>query len=213
MSSANANATNAARSNTELLMHKLGRFYSEKDNMHTLLSFVDAKNAPISLRTIDYFVTKYSHKRNIVVGGSSSALNVYMSYKAQLKAFHKKLFDPFRRHKKIVFFFNDKISVVTTIAQLNFFRWLIQSNIIPYIMTHKDAIMSEMDADSSVMSTATSRDDEDDEDDDEEVEKRPTASKSNRSKKVDVYNGGGGGIRHPSVVTNITLGPRTVSFE
>ncbi len=171
----------------DLLMHKLARFYSDKDNMNTLMSFVDSKDAPISLRTIDYFVTKYSHKYNIVVPApapSTSSMNVYTSYKAQLKAFHKKLFDPFRRHQKIVFYFNDQVSVTTTIAQLNFFRWLIQNNIITYIISHKDTIIQEMESDTS----------------------EPSSSPSSPTKQEWRDN------RH-GLATNITLGPRVVSFE
>ncbi len=141
---------NNADTTVDLLMRNLARFYSRKSNMDVLLAYVDSKSAPVSLRTIDFFVTKYSQTRAIVLKASDpgdlNISNVYLSYKAQLKAFHKKLFDPFRRHEKIMFRFDESVSVTTTVAQLNFFRWLIEGDLLSYILEHKDEIQAEMDA-------------------------------------------------------------------
>lgn len=135
--------------NVELLMCNLARFFADRKNTQVLQQYIDSKAPPLSLRTIDFFVTKYSQNRNIVrynADGERTIVNVFLSYKAQLKAFHKKLFDPFRRHSKIVFYFDENTNVVTTIAQLNFFRWLIQNDILSYISEHKREIQAEMDA-------------------------------------------------------------------
>ena len=59
-------------------------------------------------------------------------LNVYTSYKSQLKSYSKKFFDPFCRRERINITMNDS-NIVTTIGQLNFFKWAIDNKILDYI--------------------------------------------------------------------------------
>jgi hypothetical protein len=70
--------------------------------------------------------------------------NVYLSYRSQLKAYSKQLFDPFRRRERINFFFGPETSIETTIGQLNFFRWLIQNDILPFIEENITVIEADM---------------------------------------------------------------------
>ena len=51
---------------------------------------------------------------------SNKVLNVYISYKSQLRALFKKQFDPFCRRNRIDFYFNDTEFITTTVGQLNF---------------------------------------------------------------------------------------------
>jgi len=94
----------------------------------------------VSLRFLDWFITRYCHLHKVTYDISNSFVkcenfNVNISYKAQLKSFKKKYFDPFRRKKK--FEFNN---IITTIGQLNFFKWAISYDIINYVYTHFDDI-------------------------------------------------------------------------
>ena len=70
-------------------------------------------------------------------------LNVYHSYKSQLKAYSKKRFDPFCRRDRLEFMINGD-SVETTIGQLNFFKWAIKNLVIEYIINHKEDIETDM---------------------------------------------------------------------
>ena len=64
-----------------------------------------------------------------------------------LKAYSKKMFDPFRRHDRIkidcphlgLLKFN------TTVAQLTFFKWAIENKIVEYALKHKQKIKIDMD--------------------------------------------------------------------
>ena len=56
-----------------------------------------------------------------------------MNYKSQLKAFSKKQFDPFCRRKRIKFDYEKSKNIITTIGQLNFFKWIIENKILDYI--------------------------------------------------------------------------------
>jgi hypothetical protein len=130
----------------ELLLNSLKNFYKSKKNLQALLAILDPKNS-ISLRLIDWFVTNYSKGSKTVIifrEINEDYINVYASYRLQLKAFSKVLFDPFRRNYKINFEYDHGKTIETTIGQLNFFKWLIENNIREYIEKHKDEINHHM---------------------------------------------------------------------
>lgn len=94
-------------------------------------------NNKIKLALIDYFVTIYSKKKSICINNTKDENNdcefyINDEYKNGLKSFTKKLFDPFKRKKKIEFNYNN-ISFTTTTGQLNFLKWVIENNILTYI--------------------------------------------------------------------------------
>lgn len=133
----------------ELLMVSLSRFFAEPVNMRAVLPYITG-DSEISLRLIDWFVTNFSKKHNVVLSheladGSGVHFNVYLNYRAQLKAYSKQQFDPFRRRDRIEFFYDEgSPSVETTIGQLNFFRWMLQNRVIDYVSNHADTIERDM---------------------------------------------------------------------
>jgi hypothetical protein len=137
----------------DLLMVSLSKFYNQKANMNKLLSIVEPSllakaESRISLRLIDWFVTNYSKKNNVIITKEKNNnvlhFNVYLSYRSQLKAYSKQQFDPFRRRDRITFVFETGKSIETTIGQLNMFRWIIQNDILEYINNHIDEIEKDM---------------------------------------------------------------------
>ena len=96
---------------------------------------------------IDHFVTKYSKTNKINFklkeNDIEQVFNVHTSYKQQLKAFQKKHFDPFSRGDRIPYFMNESC-VITTIGQLNFFRWFISKKVYEYVLTNHDLIEGDM---------------------------------------------------------------------
>jgi len=134
-------------SQEHILLKSLENFYQNNQNINDFLPIIKGYSC-ISMRLIDYFVTNYSKKYrvnyNIIDNNNSFIFNVYSSYKSQLKAYNKKYFDPFSRGNRIPFFFpND--CIITTIGQLNFFKWFISNKIINYIRKHIDDIERELD--------------------------------------------------------------------
>jgi hypothetical protein len=121
-------------------------FY-EINEYSNIFIYLISNNSPISIRLIDHFVTKYSKnfKTNYKLKENNieQTFNVYTSYKQQLKAYQKKYFDPFSRGERIPFFINDSC-VITTISQLNFFRWFISKNIHEYILENHVMIENDM---------------------------------------------------------------------
>jgi hypothetical protein len=130
----------------DLLMLSLSKFYT-KTTINKILPIIEGESN-ISLRLIDWFVTNYSKKYNTVITKEKNNniihFNVYLSYRSQLKAYSKQLFDPFRRRDRITFFYDKDSNIETTIGQLNFFRWIIQNDILEYIIINIKAVESDM---------------------------------------------------------------------
>lgn len=127
---------------------KIDKFFKEcnDDDISTMIDIIEGKSN-ISLRILDWFVTKYSKKR-IDIGNTQNneVFDVRISYKAQLKSYKKRYFDPFRRKKKFVYHFNDSQgrSMDTTIGQLNFFKWAFTNDILTYVDKNLKQISKEM---------------------------------------------------------------------
>lgn len=117
-----------------------------KDYISKMVDIINGKS-DISLRVLDWFVTKYSKKRLdgtkkesfLIIpqnGNRTEVFDIRISYKSQLKAYRKRYFDPFRRRKKFKYYYDttvDRVSVDTTLGQLNFFKWAISNDIIRYV--------------------------------------------------------------------------------
>jgi hypothetical protein len=152
--------------NQNLLYGKIKKFFSDSDNINDLLNILEGKTK-LSLRIIDWFVTNYSKKQFIIIHNKKKQIerftagkispktkkrledkyeefNVHLNYKSQLKSFQKKQFDPFCRKERINFYYDDNKFIVTTIGQLNFFKWAIKNNIITYIKEHINEIEKDM---------------------------------------------------------------------
>ncbi len=146
----------------DLLMNSLQQFYNIEDNINVLLPILNG-DSKISLRVIDWFVTNYSKKNNIsflISEENKLYLNsddldttikykqfvVYIDYKLQLKGYQKKQFDPFCRRSRIDFYYSDENYIVTTIGQLNFFKWAISNKIIEYIERNLKVIENDMNS-------------------------------------------------------------------
>ena len=138
-------------SRQDLLMNSLILFYKNKEKkyMERILPILDG-SSKISLRILDWFSTNYSKKKGILyhnkINDEDVQFIVYVDYKAQLKAYSKKQFDPFCRRERIVFKYGDeeKDEIITTIGQLNFFRWVLENNILDYIELHLKDIEMDM---------------------------------------------------------------------
>ena len=144
--------------NDKLLLDSLVDFFKNDYYKKELLSILGNKRN-ISLRSIDWFITNYSKKYNTYYNiyrdndnlptfknnnsEISTTINVFHTYKSQLKAYSKKRFDPFCRRDRINFQCGDEI-IETTIGQLNFFKWAISNLILEYIFIHKKRIEEDM---------------------------------------------------------------------
>lgn len=137
-------------SKEEVLLDSLHEFYKNKNNIEKILPIVTG-NSDISLRVLDYFVTNYSKYNDVKIKKKNNInYNVYQDYKNKLKSYNKRFFDPFCRinkknsTNKIAFKYEQDKYIVTTIGQLNFFRWAIRNKIIDYVIEDHNKINQEM---------------------------------------------------------------------
>ena len=129
-----------------LLLKSLEEFYNNIYYYNLLIEIIEGTSA-ISRRTFEYFVTNYASKHNITYEiddkNNKRQFNVYSSYKDQLKAHKKKYFDPFGRGERIPFFAHDNC-VITTIGQLNFYRWFFNNIVYDYCEINYNMIQNEL---------------------------------------------------------------------
>ena len=134
-------------SKIDLLMTSLSKFYLDEKNINILIPIVNGLSK-ISLRVLDWFVTNFCKKHNTVIhyqkDGKPNKLIVHLDYKNQLKAYSKKQFDPFCRRERINFIYGKGNELLTTVGQLNFFRWAIEYHVLDYINDNLDIIEADM---------------------------------------------------------------------
>jgi len=127
----------------ELIIQSLQIFYSNRSDLVDLLKIIEGESV-MSLRLIDWFVTNYAKFHNISYIHKGQEFFVYIDYKNQLKAYSKKLFDPFCRRERILFQIGSIPAFVTTVGKLNFFRWAIEKGVLDYIQLNLSSIEKEM---------------------------------------------------------------------
>ena len=146
-----------------LLIIPITTYFSNKKTLKKLITIL--KGESISLRLIDWFVTNYCKKFNILYNLNDFKENIsstqtekqkqddksfdnfiiiHNNYKGQLKAYSKKNFDPFCRRNRIRFYYDDNKYFITTVGQLNFFKWALENYIINYIQSHIKDIENDM---------------------------------------------------------------------
>ncbi len=128
------------QSKEQLVLHRLSAFYSNEKTLSRIRAII-AGESKLSLRLIDWLVTNYAKKHNVsYMTKTNRHVIVYLAYKAHLKAYSKKMFDPFCRWKRIQF-----LGMNTTVGQLNFFEWAIQDEVLDYLETNYEDIQKDMD--------------------------------------------------------------------
>ena len=131
----------------ELIVSSLQRFYAGRDDKEYIIKLLEG-TSDISLRLIDWFVTNYAKQHNISYILANQEFLVYTNYKSQLKAYSKKLFDPFCRRERIMFQIPGQEMFQTTVGKLNFFRWALERGVLDYIKMNLAKIEQAMNASS-----------------------------------------------------------------
>jgi hypothetical protein len=139
----NTTVRNRVQCKQELIVAWLQEFFTNPGQLEGILPILQGKS-DISLRLIDWFVTNYAKKNNISYILNQRQFLVYFHYKRELKAYSKRLFDPFCRRERISFQARGHEPFVTTVGQLNFFRWALEKDILTFIKANLEAIEKDM---------------------------------------------------------------------
>lgn len=128
------------KAKNDVILPSLYDFFKKKEHIDCILPIISGTST-LSIRVLDWFVTNYAKTFNIIL---ETNFNVYLDYKSQLRGYKKKMFDPFCRKRRIPFYYMDGKCIITTIGQLNFFKWAIQNKIIDYVINHLNDIYQNM---------------------------------------------------------------------
>jgi hypothetical protein len=141
---------NRIQGKQDFIVRWLQDFYNQPGRIEEILPILSG-TSPVSLRLIDWFVTNYSKKFNVSYpinepqGDGSRPFMVHFQYKRELKAYSKRLFDPFCRRERIAFQVRGHPPIEeTTVGQLNFFRWALEKGVVNYILAHSADIERDM---------------------------------------------------------------------
>lgn len=143
---------------TDNIMAKVEAFFSKPEHMGKLLPFLHG-TSKISLRMVEWFVFVYCMKQTVDWFVGDEYFNVYLDYQTEMGDNKKQRFDPMGRkwrketrklkngevttvnvYHGINFYYTDDDFVVTSVAQLNFFRWFIGKGVLDYMLEHYDTL-------------------------------------------------------------------------
>ena len=79
----------------DVLLHSLQAFYAQGDNLARLTHALRDEDTRVSLRNLDWLVTNYAKKKNVVYSLGEKPINLFIDYKSQLKSFSKKFVDDY----------------------------------------------------------------------------------------------------------------------
>lgn len=148
----------------DILKRKLLDFFSIPENANRIVPIITHTDT-CSLRVLDWFVTNYAKRHHIVydvetIDNQREKIDVFRSYKSELKSYSKRNFDPFRRKHgdeidtEVTLYYVSRDSfgtpnpkkenIKTRIRQLNFFRWAIENGVLDYVKNHIDEIEDDM---------------------------------------------------------------------
>jgi hypothetical protein len=129
-------------------LQDMAEFYTQ-ERINVLLVPIITQKDVLSLRVLDWLVTNYAKKHNVVYEyaprpGERLLINVYNEYKAWLRNYRRKNFDPFRRRERITFQTAEGKEEETTVGQLNFVYWAHTYGVLTYTRTHLHTIEQDM---------------------------------------------------------------------
>jgi hypothetical protein len=124
-----------------LLYASLKKFFKDPQHAERLKAILGPETT-ISLRVLDWLTTTYSKRNRLFfVAENGQLIDVHASYKSHLRSFSKTYFDIFRRgDEKITFDTECDFTCETTLAQLNFCRWLIKYDVLTYYENNLDKL-------------------------------------------------------------------------
>ena len=130
------------------ILVRIGPEFLQDTIPHEILSLIQQK-AALSLRALDWLVTNYAKKNNIVsITTRSNIFNIYHGYKVSLSHYRRRHFDPFRRRARIVLCHGEE-RYETTVSPCNFLHWAHVNGVLAYAFANAQKIESDMNASAS----------------------------------------------------------------
>lgn len=140
-------APHGARDDHPLRCYLARHYRAHPHHFRTLRDILERKPQHISLRNLDYFVTNLA--KRIVVPLPSTGQDLHQAYKQQLVRFSKVHFDVFQRRARTTLAPPPAEPpgtppLVTTLGQLNFFRWAFENGVLQAMESYADVVRDEL---------------------------------------------------------------------
>lgn len=124
----------------------LTAWYNDARRIEDILRPMTGRPRPghLSLRMLEWFVRSFARRRNISVSSDGSLRNVSSLYRQWLGHYTRNLFDPFRRHARVLV--DDLCGgyVSSTCGQLNFLYWAEKFGVLAKALEHRESIELDM---------------------------------------------------------------------
>jgi hypothetical protein len=127
--------------------------------IHKILIGEDALTSSIINFTVVTFASKYESRiEHICEDGTIEYIYISRSYNGQLTDHRRQCFDPFCRKPKIPFEYRPGKTIVTSVSQLNFYRWVINIGLLEFIRENYELINAEFknNTDSDIVLSSSS---------------------------------------------------------
>ena len=137
-------------SQQDWLLRELLEFYKNRDYLEIVKKivnreFIIGKSKKVSIRIVNWFVTNYAKQYFTVYDSSEKErFFVWTRFRSAEDGYSKEMFDPYSRKDRIIIPYDETTKLITTIGQLNFFKWAILNKVIDYIIEHYDDITNDM---------------------------------------------------------------------
>jgi hypothetical protein len=130
----------------KMLLKRLRQDYTPEVVRDVLKPLVDQTSA-VSLRALDWTVTNWSKQHNVVCRslGKDELVNVHHAYRTTLSFWRRKLFDPFRRRRRIKVLCEGE-ELTTTLGQANFILFIYKTGILSYVLNNLETIEANMNS-------------------------------------------------------------------
>ena len=137
-------------SQQDWLLMELLEFYKNRDYLEIVKKivnreFIIGKSKKVSIRIVNWFVTNYAKQYFTVYDNAEKErFFVWTRFRSAEDGYSKEMFDPYSRKDRIIIPYDETTKLITTIGQLNFFKWAILNKVIDYIIEHYDDITNDM---------------------------------------------------------------------
>lgn len=138
------------------LLSELLIFYQNKEYLEIVKKIVNREftvpslknenlsTKKVSIRIVNWFVTNYAKQHFTVYENAGERFFVWTRFRSAEDGYSKEMFDPYCRKDRIIIPYDETTQIVTTIGQLNFFKWAIVNKVIDYIVENYDDITKDM---------------------------------------------------------------------
>ena len=115
------------------------------DTIRSVMVPLVRQTSAVSLRALDWAVVNWSKKNRVFcITKQGNVVSMHDAYKDSLHYWKRRLFDPFRRRKRLTLVYGEGEEIETTLGQTNFMHFAFVTGILSYVTTNIHDIERDM---------------------------------------------------------------------